>query len=72
LSLTVERKALPEFEAFLAAEGQAFLERIDDWLASRQVDNTGSTPMQAIRLGVGIYEILDAERRPSKSRAVEQ
>src|SRR6516164_10551135 len=72
LSLTVARRALPEFETFLAAEGQAFLERIDDWLASRQVDNTGSTPMQAIRLGVGIYEILDAERRPSKSRAVEQ
>src|SRR6516162_6878408 len=72
LSLTVERKALPEFEAFVAAEGQAFLERIDDWLASRQVDNTGSTPMQAIRLGVGMYEILDEERRPSKARTVEQ
>src|SRR6516162_6122655 len=72
LSLSVERRALPEFEAFLAAEGQAFLERVDDWLASHQIDNTGSAPMQGIRLGVGMYEILDEERRPSKARTVEQ
>lgn len=72
LSLNVERKALPEFEAFLAVEGQAFLERIDDWLASHQTDQAGSAPMAGIRVGVGVYEILDAERRPSKARPVEQ
>src|SRR5262249_4786639 len=72
LSLTVERKPLPEFEAFLAVEGQALLERIDDWLASHQTDNTASAPVPGIRVGVGVYEILDAERRPSKARPVEQ
>jgi hypothetical protein len=58
LSLTVERRALPEFEAFLAAEGQAFLERIDDWLAAHQADSSTSE-RAALRLGVGVYQILD-------------
>jgi len=63
LSLTVERRALPEFEAFLAAEGQAFLERIDDWLAAHQADNSGKVP--ALRLGVGVYQIL-SDVRPTR------
>jgi hypothetical protein len=70
LSLTVERRALPEFEAFLAAEGQAFLERVDDWLASHQLDDTGSAPMQGIRLGVGVYEILEESEDPRKRASV--
>ena len=63
LSLTVEGSALPEFEAFLAAEGQAFLERIDDWLAAHQADPSTSA-RAPLRLGVGLYEILD--RPPPK------
>jgi hypothetical protein len=70
LSLTVERKALPEFEAFLAAEGQAFLERIDDWLAAHQA-NPSTSERAPLRVGAGIYEILE-EPRPSKARTVEQ
>jgi len=31
LNLSVDREALPDFRAFLASEGQAFLERMDDW-----------------------------------------
>jgi hypothetical protein len=63
LNLTVERGALPEFEAFLAAEGQAFLERIDDWLAAHQVDAARAEPARGIRLGVGVYQILDEPKR---------
>jgi Family of unknown function (DUF6502) len=64
LSLTVEASALPEFEAFLAAEGQAFLERMDDWLAAHQA--APSTSARApLRLGVGLYQILD---RPQSKR----
>jgi len=62
LSLTVERRALPEFEAFLAAEGQAFLERIDDWLAAHQAVESGAERPAALRLGVGVYQILSETR----------
>jgi uncharacterized protein DUF6502 len=58
LSLTVEASALPEFEALLAAEGQALLERIDDWLAAHQADPSTSA-RAPLRLGVGLYQILD-------------
>jgi len=66
LSLTVERKALPEFEAFLAAEGQAFLERIDDWLAAHQADSSGEDTAPTLRLGVGMYQILSDARQPRR------
>jgi len=68
LSLTIEHSALPEFEAFLAAEGQAFLERVDDWLAAHQADS--STPARApLRLGVGVYQILDRAAKTAPSTA---
>ena len=57
LSLHVDRKALPEFRALLEREGQAFLERVDDWLASHQV--AGDERDDEIRLGIGIYHIED-------------
>jgi hypothetical protein len=71
LSLSVDPRARREFEAFLAVEGQAFLERVDEWLASHQIDNTGSAPVEGIRVGVGVYEIL-AEPRSTRARRVEQ
>jgi len=68
LSLTVERRALAEFEAFLAAEGQAFLERIDDWLAAHQVADPGEeTSPTTLRLGVGVYQILSDARPPRRA-----
>jgi hypothetical protein len=69
LSLTVERRALPEFEAFLAAEGQAFLERIDDWLAAHQADNSGEDTPPTLRLGVGVYQILNDARSTRRGTA---
>ena len=69
LSLTVERRALPEFEAFLAAEGQAFLERIDDWLAAHQADNSGEDTPPTLRLGVGVYQILSDSRSTRRGAA---
>ena len=69
LSLTVERKALPEFEAFVAAEGQAFLERIDDWLAAHQADNSGEDTPPTLRLGVGVYQILSDTRSTRRGAA---
>jgi len=56
LSLKVDRNALPEFRALLEVEGQAFLERIDDWLSAHEIE---SDDENAMRLGVGVYHIED-------------
>jgi hypothetical protein len=57
LNLKVDRQALPEFRELLETEGQAFLERIDDWLSAHQ--STDGDDDTAIRLGVGLYHIED-------------
>ena len=71
LSLSVDPRARREFETFLAVEGQAFLERVDEWLASHQIEDTGADPVEGIRVGVGVYEIL-AEPRSTRVRRLEQ
>jgi hypothetical protein len=65
LSLRVDPRMLPEFRDLLEAEGQAFLERIDDWLSAHEAteDDSGDT----IRLGVGIYHIEDRKSGRRKS-----
>jgi hypothetical protein len=62
LSLSVDPRARREFEAFLAVEGQAFLERVDEWLASHQLESMSAESPGAVRLGVGVYEILQDAR----------
>jgi len=57
LSLCIDRDALPEFRQLLEAEGQALLERIDDWLSAHELPDADRD--DAIRLGVGIYHIQD-------------
>jgi hypothetical protein len=64
LSLRVDRAALPEFRRLLESEGQAFLERIDDWLAAHEA--AAAAPEQAIRLGVGMYHIEDRRSRSAR------
>ena len=70
LNLSVDPRARREFEAFLAVEGQAFLERVDEWLAAHQIESRGAAPVAGIRVGVGVYEIL-AEPGSSRARRVE-
>lgn len=68
LHLRVDPGALPEFRELLEKEGQAFLERIDDWLDAHQAREEDE--QDGIRLGVGIYHIEDrAQRRQRTSRA---
>jgi hypothetical protein len=64
LSLKIDRRALPEFRELLEAEGQALLERIDDWLSAHEVPDGDAN---AMRLGVGVYHIED--RNPRRARA---
>jgi Family of unknown function (DUF6502) len=52
----IEPKHLGAFRAMLEREGQALLERVDDWLTQHEaVDISPETPL--LRLGVGMYHI---------------
>lgn len=53
----VDPKHQKAFKAFVDKEGQAFLERVDDWLSAHEV-TTHSTPTETpLYLGVGVYSI---------------
>jgi len=69
ISLRVDAKALPQFRRMLEREGQAFLERIDEWLAAHEVDSTADQSGSGIRLGVGVYHVQDKAPRPTKRPA---
>jgi hypothetical protein len=51
----------PQFRAFLEREGQAFLERVDTWLAEHETvtSNTPDAETKTTRLGAGVYQIQD-------------
>jgi hypothetical protein len=57
VNLKVDIDALPAFREFLEAEGQAFLERIDDWLSAHEVPQGAVASKTSMRLGVGVYHI---------------
>jgi hypothetical protein len=61
LSVLADKRALPAFKQFLEQEGQAFLERMDDWLTAHQVSDDKKG--EAIRLGAGLYHIEDTRVR---------
>jgi len=44
-----------EFRNFLESEGQAYLEKVDDWLTS--CEGTATEGEQYIRLGTGVYQV---------------
>jgi hypothetical protein len=54
---TIDPQAVPAFRTFLEKEGQAFLEKIDDWLTRHAVAQGTHTSRKPIRLGVGMYHI---------------
>lgn len=56
VSLAVDARYLPAFRAFLEREGQAFLERVDDWLTSHEVKGDDAM-RRRLRLGAGVYHI---------------
>ena len=52
------------FVAFLEKEGQAFLERVDEWLSRHEAPPAdGGTKSRTLRVGAGVYGIHD-ERKP--------
>jgi len=70
-NMALPRRQVRAFREFLAAEGQAFLERVDAWLAARAADDPRPTsarapspskrtpPAGTVRTGVGVYLIHD-------------
>lgn len=56
VSLSVDARDLPAFRAFLEREGQAFLERVDDWLTNHEVKDEVAA-RRKLRLGAGLYQI---------------
>lgn len=55
--------AVPEFKAFLAKHGQAFLVLIDNWLSEHE-----SSQEDGVRLGVGTYLIEDDASEKEKKQ----
>jgi len=49
--------ALPAYRKFIYAEGQAFLERVDEWLTSAEIPENEVAGSGAQRIGVGLYWI---------------
>lgn len=55
----VAADAVPEFRTFVEEEGQAFLEKVDEWLTEHQVSEVEASQAQRVRLGVGLFTIQD-------------
>ena len=55
--------AAPAFRKFLEREGQAFLERVDTWLAAHEVTEGNSREnVPTTRMGAGVYHIDDGPK----------
>ena len=62
----IDSRQLPAFRAFMEREGEAFLERCDEWLSAHEAQQDAGTPVATLRLGVGVFAIqeqMDGERR---------
>ena len=53
---------LPAFRDFLDREGQAFLEKVDDWLTRHAPQSARDPSHPRIRLGVGMYHLQTESR----------
>jgi len=55
----IDRRQLPAFRAFMEREGEAFLERCDEWLSAHEAQQDEGTPIATLRLGVGVFAIQE-------------
>ncbi|HYM44114.1 MAG TPA: DUF6502 family protein [Steroidobacteraceae bacterium] len=63
LGLRVDSKSLVQFREMLEREGQAFLERIDEWISAHELSSDTGKQRAGIRVGVGVYHIQDRAPR---------
>ncbi len=59
----VDARHAEEFRQLLHKEGQAFLERIDEWLSHHELPNAQPNDKTVVRLGVGVYHVQDDPKR---------
>ncbi|MDP6673665.1 MAG: DUF6502 family protein [Gammaproteobacteria bacterium] len=52
-------RAAKTFRSFLEKEGQAFLERVDNWLSNHELTDEKRKKEKTIRMGVGLYQVRD-------------
>jgi hypothetical protein len=65
-SLSVDARQLPAFRGFLEREAQGFLERVDDWLSTHEVDPADRDGVP-LRIGAGVYAIHSLRGEPHES-----
>lgn len=54
---SIDRAALPEFEAFIDKNGQEFLEKVDKWLTDHEARAGYDGERKRMRLGMGMFLI---------------
>lgn len=62
----IDARALTEFTTFMEREGQAFLERIDDWLTRHEAP-PDAQDHTLVRVGAGVFQIQDDVKRGTRS-----
>jgi hypothetical protein len=62
----IDARAVPAFRDFMELEGQAFLERVDDWLTRHEAP-ADSQERALVRLGAGVYQIQDENERGART-----
>jgi hypothetical protein len=55
----IDPRQLPAFRAFMEREGQAFLERCDEWLSAHEARPAAGATTATLRLGAGVYLIQE-------------
>lgn len=55
----IPESAVPEFRKFINSRGQAFLEEVDDWLTSHEIQKNLENK-DCVRVGVDLYAIEDS------------
>jgi Family of unknown function (DUF6502) len=55
----IDPRQLPAFRAFMEREGQAFLERCDEWLSAHEAQPGAGATTTTLRLGAGVYAIQE-------------
>jgi hypothetical protein len=54
---SIDLAAIPEFEAFVERNGQAFLEKVDQWLTEHEAKPAAGGTRKRARLGIGVFLI---------------
>ncbi len=62
----VDARALPDFQVFMEREGQAFLERVDNWLTAHEAPDDAQE-RALVRVGAGVFQIQDNVKRGIRS-----